>query len=497
MDYKDIRILIYDISVGAFSRINSVKNSGANSGYSITTVNSFNEMKWLVSRIRFDLVVVDIDSLPEKKEESFTQILNLVSPRKLLAIDSSTNPLGRELRKNHGNYMITTGSQLNFDELTAQLKKEVNTLTPSQLLKEKDRALETAEESFRRLIDSGSDAMIVVDGSGIIQFANVAAEKLYGRSASELLGEVFGFPLTGGESTEIDIITSAGESVVADMRATEIEWRGEKAFLASLRDISDKKKTEEMLKATLENLKRSNSDLQSFAYVASHDLQEPLRMVSSYCQLLAKKYHGKLDEDADKFITFAVQGANRMQRLITDLLEYSRIRISGKTFQWIEGEEIVKRALGNIQQLLHDKKARVTFTELPLLWGDRIQLTSLFQNIIANGIKFNQSPEPRIDIRVEKESQRWRFEIEDNGIGIEPKYKDKIFELFQQLQPWSEYGGTGMGLAIAKKIIERHNGEIWVDSQPGKGSLFIFTLPAVPNPNNRLQKETIGNPAAI
>jgi hypothetical protein len=225
-------------------------------------------------------------------------------------------------------------------------------------------------------------------------------------------------------------------------------------------------------------MERSNKDLQQFAYVASHDLQEPLRMVSSYVQLLQRRYQGKLDADADDFIGFAVDGATRMQHLIQGLLSYSRINTHGNPPSPTDVGEVLEQVTTNLRLAIDESNARITHESVPVVEADATQLVQLFQNLIANAIKFCSALPPQIHISAEKEDPYWVFSIRDNGIGLDPEFADRIFAIFQRLHSRKDYPGTGIGLAICKRIVERHGGTIWVTSAPGEGSTFCFTLPA-------------------
>lgn len=232
------------------------------------------------------------------------------------------------------------------------------------------------------------------------------------------------------------------------------------------------------LEKSVVELARSNSDLQQFAYVASHDLQEPLRMVASYTQLLAKRYQGKLDADADEFIAYAVGGASRMQKLIQDLLSYSRVDTQGQAGEPTPVEPIVDYALGNLRAAVEESRAVVTRDPLPTVIADEGQLLQLFQNLLSNALKFRGESPPRVHVSAERRGEEWVFSVRDNGIGIDPQYAKRIFVVFQRLHNISEYPGTGIGLAICKKIVERHGGRMWMESQLGQGATFYFTLPA-------------------
>ena len=242
-------------------------------------------------------------------------------------------------------------------------------------------------------------------------------------------------------------------------------------------DITERKLAEQALLRRTEELKRSNTELEQFAYVASHDLQEPLRMVSSYMQLLSRRYKGKLDSNADEFIAFAVDGAKRMQQLINDMLAFSRVATRGHEFKPVEADAALRQALLNLKAAIEESHANVTFDPLPVVNADSGQLTQLFQNLIGNALKFRRQEPPRVHVSAERRAKEWVFSVRDNGIGIEPQHLERIFVIFQRLHAASEFPGTGLGLAISKKIAERHGGRLWVTSEPGAGSVFYFSIP--------------------
>ncbi len=221
----------------------------------------------------------------------------------------------------------------------------------------------------------------------------------------------------------------------------------------------------------------SNQELEQFAYIVSHDLREPLRMVTSFTQLLKQKYAGHLDAEADKIIGFAVDGAIRMEELINDLLAYSRVGSSGKTLELVDTEAVLDQVLSNLHLALQETNAQIIREPLPAVVGETTQLIQLWQNLIANGIKYRTAESPRIEIGATAELEQYLFWVKDNGIGINPKYSDRIFQIFQRLHTRQEYPGTGTGLAICHKIVERHGGKIWVESELGQGATFYFTLP--------------------
>ena len=228
-----------------------------------------------------------------------------------------------------------------------------------------------------------------------------------------------------------------------------------------------------------EELSRSNSELEQFAYVASHDLQEPLRMVSSYVALLGRRYDGQLDDRADKYIHFAVDGANRMQRLIHDLLAYSRVGTRGGELTPTDTASVLRETLSNLEVAIDESEAEVVYSDLPSVMGDPSQLRQLFQNIVGNALKFRSESRPRVELEASRDGDQWTFSIRDNGVGFDQRYAERVFGVFKRLHRNADIPGTGIGLAICQRIIERHGGRIWAESKLGEGSCFYFTLPAV------------------
>lgn len=259
--------------------------------------------------------------------------------------------------------------------------------------------------------------------------------------------------------------------VVMDTNGTPLRMTGVAV------DSTERAEAEKALERISDDLRRCNAELEQFAYVASHDLQEPLRMISSFVQLLSQRYQGKLDQDADEFIAFAVDGAKRMQNLINDLLAYSRVGTHGNQFSSVSCESLLEEALTNLQVAIEESAAEISHDPMPVVHGDAAQLGTVFQNLLGNAIKFRAEEPPRIHVGVQPQDNEWVFSIHDNGIGIDPKFTERIFIIFQRLNERTAYPGTGIGLSICKRIILRHGGRIWVESEPDKGATFYFTIP--------------------
>ncbi|MDI6720492.1 MAG: PAS domain S-box protein [Methanomicrobiales archaeon] len=418
----------------------------------------------------------------------------------------------------------------------------------STVRKQAEEALRKANAYHRGLIEASLDPLVTISPEGMITDVNAATVQVTGVPRKELLGTDFSKYFTDPEKAkagyekvfrdgsvtnyELEFRHKEGRttpvlynasifrdepggaaSVFAAARDMTAQKRAEQALMKAYNELEDRvrertaelersntrlqieieerKQVEEAMERYAANLKRSNEDLERFAYVASHDLQEPLRAIVSYAQLLERRYKGRLDRDADEFIHYIVDGGKRMQALILDLLEFSRVNTRGGEFRPTEVGRVVESALAFLPSKALEDAASITYDALPTVMADAIQLQQVFQNLISNAIKFRKPDvPPKIHISAQEKNGMVQFSVADNGIGIEPQYFDRIFVIFQRLHRPDQYEGTGIGLAIIKRIIERHGGRIWVESEVGKGSTFHFTLPAAksgPSPGTALQ----------
>ncbi len=346
----------------------------------------------------------------------------------------------------------------------------------------------------RSLIEASLDPLVTISKEGKITDVNKATEDVTGCTREELVDSDFSDYFTEPRDARAGYQKVFTEGFVKDYplairhksgKITDVLYNASiyrnpqgdiQGVFAAARDVTERNAMENEIKLTMEKLKQSNSELEQFAYVASHDLQEPLRMVASYVQLLERRYKGKLDKDADEFIGYAVDGANRMRGLIDDLLTYSRVSRLGKPFEPTNLESTLEVVLLNLKASITENNAVVTHDKLPVVNADGGQLVQLLQNLIGNAIKFHGKEPSRVHVSAQDRGNEYVFSVRDNGIGIAPEYFDRLFKIFQRLHTREEYPGSGIGLAVCKRIVERHGGRIWIKSQVGKGSTIYFTL---------------------
>jgi len=400
---------------------------------------------------------------------------------------------GRELyglRKNGTEFPVEIG--LN------PIRTSTGTLVLSAIVDITERKL--AEERFRLAVESSPSAMVMIDASGSIVLVNAETERLFGYDRNEILGRPVEVLIPSryrrhhpdlrdgfisrpevramGAGRDLFGLRKDGTEFPVEIGLNPIRTAAGTLVLSAIVDITERKRAEEVPARQRRELARSNEELEQFAYVASHDLQEPLRTVASYTKLLAYRYADKLDDDAKTFIQFAQDGAIRMQNLIDALLAYSRVGTRGREPAPVDVGDAVNQALVNLKASIYEARAKVECGPMPTIHSDVTQLNELFQNLIGNAIKFRSALPPRIELAARREGPEWIFSVADNGIGIDTQFFDRIFEVFQRLHAQSDYPGTGIGLAICKRIVERLGGRIWLESTPGTGTTFFFSLPA-------------------
>ncbi len=365
--------------------------------------------------------------------------------------------------------------------------------------------LEESRNKYSNLYDFAPVGYFTFDKNGLIIEVNLTGANKLGIERQFLIKQPFSIYITSDsrnmfykhirdvfrsgtrQTCELELVEKSGNKFYVQLESLT---EGPNLSRTAVSDITDSKKAQEALRKAHDELEimvnertaelaHSNAELEQFAYIASHHLQEPLRTISSFTQLLAMRYKDKLDKEVDKFMYHIVDGASRMQRMIEDMLEYSRVDVAKKTFEPIDFEDIFMQVMTNLKVAIEQNEAIVTHDPLPAVTADATQMVQLFQNLLSNAIKFRSKEKPRIHISARKKENDWIFSVRDNGIGISPKFFGHLFQLFQRNHSRSEYPGTGIGLAICRKIVERHGGNIWAESEVGKGSTFYFTLPAI------------------
>ncbi|MEI7433176.1 MAG: PAS domain S-box protein [Methanomicrobiales archaeon] len=360
-----------------------------------------------------------------------------------------------------------------------------------------EEAQVASEIRYRRLFETAQDGILILDAdTGQIVEVNPFLITMLGFSRDQFLGKkiweigLFKDIVANKENFEelqrkeyvryedMPIETAGGKRIAVEFLSNVYTVNNKKVIQCNIRDITVRKKLEEDLVLKAAELARSNIELQQFAYVASHDLQEPLRAISGFTELLVKRYHGKIDEKADKYLDFITEGTLRMQQMIQDLLTYSRVQTQVHEYVMTDSNTSLDLALSDLQVATKEHNAVITSDPLPLIYADQEQITKMFQNLVGNAIKFHKpGVTPNIHISAKQDEKSWIFSVSDNGIGIDPQYAERIFKIFQRLHTRDEYPGTGIGLAICKRIAEQHGGTIWTEPVPGSGSTFYFTIP--------------------
>lgn len=376
----------------------------------------------------------------------------------------------------------------------------VESVETTQQLRMDSCLRQVAEEAatfFRSMVDHVPIGISRTDLSGRFVFVNEEFCKMFGTAADNLLGQTpddvvpqFASDKSGSINRRVMELAQPEERIERltlgereqFMKVIRMPVKDDQQRVIGMQavwlDVTELQQAQNRLERYAQNLERSNVDLQQFAYVASHDLQEPLRAVTNYCQLMEKNYSGQLDERALRWLQFVINGARRMQTLVRDLLTFARV--DNRTESWItvDSDSIGRLAIENLSQAIKEAGAEVTVGKLPVVWADATQLEALFQNLVGNAVKFRGERRPRVSVTAQRVEHGWQFAVRDNGIGIKPEFRERVFEIFKRIESQDRYSGTGIGLAICKRIVERYGGKIWVESQFGRGSTFYFTLPS-------------------
>jgi len=436
-----------------------------------------------------------------EKVLGFNMVSSTLDPAMRAAVQAA---LWGELGLYEGEYLSVTGkksTQLRaiYNSLTSEEGKFLGAVALFEDISETKRteeALKESEQRYRTLVETMNEGLLIRNERDAITYVNEKLCQMWGYSREEIIGhpstDFLDIPNQNilreqrikrrqgsHEPYEITWTTKDGSKVPTIMspKAVFDEQGSFKGSFGVLTDITNRKQAEDTLARQTKELERSNAELQQFAYVASHDMQEPLRMIASYVQLLARRYKGKLDQDADEFIGYAVDGAKRMQTMINDLLAYSRVGRQGGEFELTDCDKVLDWAIQNLSGVIEESQATITRSPLPTLVASPSLLGLLFQNLIGNALKFQGSSPPDIALSAEKKGDAWLFTVRDNGIGFDEQYTDRIFIIFQRLHGKGSYPGTGIGLAICKKIVEYHGGQIWAQAEPDKGATFSFSIP--------------------
>lgn len=437
----------------------------------------------------------DYDFFPENEAEVFWR------KDEEVFVSGDENINEEEFTDSDNNLHIIVTKKTLYADISGE-KYIVGIIREITQIKEAQRAIKESEEKYRELVENANSSIVKMDKNGNITFFNEFAEKFFGFSKEEIIGKnVVGTIVPDTESSGrnlkklvYEILKNPeayhcheNENITKENKRVWVSWanrsiyneKGELTGVLSVgTDITERKQIEKDRENLIIELERSNDELRQFAYITSHDLQEPLRTIASFTQLLERRYKGQLDKDADEYIEFIVEGSKRMKEMIQGLLEYSKIGKTEKGMKPVKTENILEKVISNLITSIEENNATITHDPLPEVVGDENQLIRLFQNLIGNALKFRKKDvPPKIHISaVLDENNNYIFSIADNGIGMDLKFKDRIFEVFKRLHTIDQFEGTGIGLAISKRIIEKHGGKIWVESKHGMGSVFYFTL---------------------
>ena len=364
-------------------------------------------------------------------------------------------------------------------------------------IKKNEEELRRSEEKYRTIFETAANLILSVNKDGVVVDCNNRIMQVLGYSKEEFIGisyekyvhedyrdETMGclkYIIEKGVVNNFDskLIRKNGDVIDVIINSSGLKnINGEFIYtICIVSDVTEERRTLETLKKSTEKLQKSNEELEEFAYIASHDLQEPLRVVSSYCQLLQEDYYDKIDDEGKKYINYTIESVYRMKLLIKELLDFSRVGRDEKDFEKIDLDDLLKEVIFEFHQSIEDTAAKILYPSLPIIYGERFRIKQLFHNLISNSLKFRSEKQPIIEIGCFELLNAWEFSVRDNGIGIDKKYFSKIFKVFQRLYTKEQYPGTGIGLAMCKKIVESHGGRMWLDSNKDSGAVFFFTLP--------------------
>lgn len=477
MSDKKIKILLVEKDPGDVEFLSSLLPSDS---FCIVTASDYSESLKVLKSESIDVAVIDISTandhclrLLEKISSGFKHL-----PCVLLS-GFSNEELDAQSIRFTSRYIIFK-HRVSTKVLCGAIEQAIEHQALFNQLATSKQNLDVSEQRFRTMIEKNVDVIVIFNKESEMKYLNPIGKIIFGEEGEKLKKHIPNFPVISGRNMMFSIMDENEQRQYWEVRVVVISWQGESLFLATVRDITDWKNAEREFRRTFVQLERSNKDLETFAYVTSHDLQEPLRTVSGFMGLLKRRHSDQLDEQAAHYIDRSISATARMQEMILSLLDYSRLTTQTQAFKINSTENILDTALENLESAIEDSGVVITRDKLPDIWSEENQLIRLFQNLIGNAIKFSDKKDPKIHIGLEETGDKvFKFSISDNGIGIESQYASRIFMIFQRLDK-KKYPGTGIGLAMCKKIVEYHGGKIWVDSEVGKGATFYFTLSAKP-----------------
>jgi len=476
-DIKKLNVLLVESDPGEGGFLAEIMGATL---FNITVASNEEEAHRILSDAEIDVAVIDIStsltycvSLLKNIAKDFSHI-----PCVLLSSFSSEELEAQSVRLK-SSYLLFK-HRVNSKVLHASIEQAIEHQNLFDQLERSKEELEISEQRFRTMIEKNVDVIVIFNKDSEIKYINPTGCKIFGKTGEKLTDHIPDFPVISNQSVMFSLKDDEQVRQYWDVRIVVVHWMGEASFLATIRNITDWKKAEKEFRKTFIQLERSNKDLETFAYVTSHDLQEPLRTVSGFMSLLQRKFGDQLTEQAAHYVSRSIAATGRMQEMILSLLDYSRLTTQTQAFKVNNAGDILDVALENLEEAIKASKVTIIRDKLPYLWSEENQLIRLFQNLIGNAIKFSDKKTPSIHIGFKETGNGiYQFFVKDNGIGIEPQYLSRIFMIFQRLDK-GKYPGTGIGLAMCKKIVEYHGGKIWVDSQLEQGATFYFTLLSKP-----------------